>query len=486
MFKLLSERPLITLFILILLIYCPIFGHLDELPLDCWDESRLAMNAHDMNHSGNWIVTTFWNEPDMWNTKPPLMIWLQVVCIRLFGESELAVRMPSAIAAVATCMLLFWFFVKKYGNAFIGLLACLILITSEGYVCRHGIRSGDYDSLLVFFTTSFTLFWFLYLQESKTKYLYLFTSSLILAALTKGVQPLMFLPAILIYTIYCKKLVSVLKTSHFYISIFFFLFFVVGYYLLREQYNPGYIDAVFKNELGGRFAETIETHDGDFWYYFNSMLKHDFSAWLVLVPIGVLLAAISNNEFIKRFAVSICISASVYLLVISLAATKLYWYDMPAIPLLSILAAIFFDRMIVLIENNTRGKQVTYAVIITMILVFLLPYKIIFDKSMGGENPGDMEDNRRTAEFFQDALRGREDIGGYYVAHKYLEQNIAWYVALLEDKKQIKTCGVEHLNEGYKVIIFQGDAEQYILDNYEAELLGSRNVIKKYAIKNRK
>src|SRR5690349_8049272 len=122
----LFRKPFLCLLVLLPLLYFPIFSHLDELPLECWDEARLAMNAHDMHKTGNWIVTTFWNSPDMWNTKPPLMIWLQAICIKIFGENELAIRLPSALAALATCMLLFWFFVKKYGNAMVGLFACVV------------------------------------------------------------------------------------------------------------------------------------------------------------------------------------------------------------------------------------------------------------------------------------------------------------------------------------------------------------------------
>jgi len=62
----------------ILLISFPLFLHLDFLPLRLWDEARTAINASEMYHSGRYLIPTYNGEPDMWNLKPPLMVWLQV------------------------------------------------------------------------------------------------------------------------------------------------------------------------------------------------------------------------------------------------------------------------------------------------------------------------------------------------------------------------------------------------------------------------
>ena len=90
---------IIPYFLLAILLYFPIFGHLDTLVLRQYDESRLAINAFEMFKDGNFLVTHFEGNPDMWNTKPPMMIWLQVFFINLIGLGELALRLPSAFAA---------------------------------------------------------------------------------------------------------------------------------------------------------------------------------------------------------------------------------------------------------------------------------------------------------------------------------------------------------------------------------------------------
>lgn len=67
--------PYIILFTIILIF--PIFYDLGGLTIRQWDESRNATNALEMSKNGNYLVTYFNNNIEMWNTKPPLLIWIQ-------------------------------------------------------------------------------------------------------------------------------------------------------------------------------------------------------------------------------------------------------------------------------------------------------------------------------------------------------------------------------------------------------------------------
>ncbi|UOQ78563.1 hypothetical protein MUN84_08455 [Hymenobacter sp. 5516J-16] len=64
-------------------------------PIYLWDESRVAVNAAEMALNNNWLVAHFEGQPDLWNTKPPLLLWLQVLSIKLFGFNEVAIRLPT-------------------------------------------------------------------------------------------------------------------------------------------------------------------------------------------------------------------------------------------------------------------------------------------------------------------------------------------------------------------------------------------------------
>lgn len=184
-----------TLFLLV--IAYPLFGVLDKMSIRVWDESRLAMNAYEMSHSGNWLVTTFEGAPDMWNTKPPLLIWIQALFIKTFGFGPLALRLPIAIATAINVYYLFYFLGRGLKNQLLGLITAIILMTSVGYVCSHVTRTGDYDGLLILFTTLYCLSFFQFTEDGKYKYLYYFFIFLTLAVLTKSIAGLLFLPALL-------------------------------------------------------------------------------------------------------------------------------------------------------------------------------------------------------------------------------------------------------------------------------------------------
>src|SRR5690606_31525207 len=132
--------------LLAILIYLPLFEFLDSLTIQIWDEARLAINAYEMLNNGNFIVTYFEGEPDMWNTKPPLLIWFQVLFMKILGVNELAVRLPSAIAALFTCITLLVFSLKYFKRFWFGFIVVFILVTSSGYVNIHASRTGDYDA----------------------------------------------------------------------------------------------------------------------------------------------------------------------------------------------------------------------------------------------------------------------------------------------------------------------------------------------------
>jgi 4-amino-4-deoxy-L-arabinose transferase-like glycosyltransferase len=124
------------------------FYRLGHLPVIQWDESRLANNAVEMYLNKSYLVTTYDQKPDMWNTKPPLMIWLQVASISVWGMNEFAVRFPSALAGLIGIFLIgFWVF-KLSKSLTWSSVSMLLLATTGGYIQLHGSITGDYDALL--------------------------------------------------------------------------------------------------------------------------------------------------------------------------------------------------------------------------------------------------------------------------------------------------------------------------------------------------
>jgi 4-amino-4-deoxy-L-arabinose transferase-like glycosyltransferase len=322
-----------------------------------------------MANSGLSWITTYDGSPDHWNTKPPLLIWLMSLSIDCFGASELSVRIPSVMAAMATIVMVFSFAAFYLKRPLIGFFAVLLLLANLTYIQTHGARSGNYDSILALFTTGFLFSGYLYLKDNKhrTLWLSLCMLSIFLAFFTKTIQGMIFIPALVMYALY-KRQYFILKCPLVYFYAILILSVCMAYYFLRNQIDSGYLDAAISNDLLGRFGKVIEDHSGGSFYY----LKY---IW-VMLTIGIIGLQFKqrNHSDISDFSVFLSVAFLFYLLVISAASTKLYWYVIPLAPLASMLIAIAFYQLIEdkLFKATVLGINRKLIVFLTTIFVGLL------------------------------------------------------------------------------------------------------------------
>lgn len=476
--------------ILLALMYMPIFGHLSRLPIRAYDEARVAINAYEMHKDGNLIVAHFEGKPEMWNTKPPLLLWCQVFWMKIIGVNELAIRLPSALAAVLTCGLLLFFFLRYLHTLELGFIAVLVLITSQGYIHIHATRTGDYDALLTLFTTLGGLLFFIYCETQKAKYLYLFFFFTALSVLTKSITGVLFLPAIGIYCILQKRLWGLLKNKHFYLGIFMFLWMVGGFYLWREVQNPGYLTAVWQNELGGRYLEVIEKHTSGFWYYWTNFKDFRLKEWFIFIPCGMLLGFSIKNEKINRITLFSSLMVVVFFLVISTAETKLEWYDVPMYPFLAILIAIgiyvVFDFLKKIKWSQYSGMKQLLPLIL-LIVVCLQPYKNIINKTYLPQDEKWEQESYNISYYLRDAIHGKYDLNHQYLLNQgYLAQNII-YMHVLQDKGvNFSNKEWSHLDLLDVVIAHQEEVKKGVEAMYDYEKINEWKNIVTYKIYGKK
>lgn len=486
-----AEIPKPIVFVtLAVLVYFPLFSHLGAFPIRIWDEARLAISAYEMLNDHNYIVTHHDGEPDMWSTKPPLMIWLQVLCMKVFGVGEFAVRLPSAIAGLLTCIALVVFSLKYLKDYWFGLIAILVLITSQGYINHHVTRTGDYDALLTFFTTVAGLSFFAFCENQKSKWLYYFFAFTILAALTKGITALLFSPALLIYALWRRQVIAMLKNRHFYIGVASFLIIVVGYYFLREAYNPGYIDAVFENELGGRFLSTLEAHEASSWFYYDNLMNTLFKPWFYLIPCGILVGLFIKDEKIKRLAMFSTLMALVFLIVISMSKTKLAWYDAPMYPFLSIIVAIFVYAIYGFLKNNNSLNSIFTFNPFPVLFLFLLavaPYRVILQKTyLPQEFPWD-KDFYEISYYLRDGVRGIHDLNNQTLCYDGYFTHLSFYLNLMNEKgTNVHLKDWTKVEAGEIVFTYQDNIKNYLTQNFKVDTLNQFYKVTTYQIHERK
>lgn len=381
-----SRRDVILFVIVVIAAVFAIFPRLGSQPLREWDESRLAVSAYEMYESGNYLVSTFEYKADLWNTKPPLLLWLQALNMKLFGVGVLAVRLPSAIALFLSTIALFCFF-AKCNRPLAGFYSALILICSKGLLTYHFGRSGDYDSLMCFFCILYCGFFYFFHLSGKKKYWFLFALCLSLGVLTKGVQAILPLAGIIVFLLCKRELLRYLRQPLTYIGMAIFLLLVGGFYISRELASGGYLQAVWNNEVGGRFFTVIEAHNQESTFYLNMLREEQFSYFFWLFPIALIVNFITKEKSLRQVNLYCGLIAAVYFLLISIAKTKLEWYSLPLIPALAAVIGLCFERIHLIAEQKISedvSKKYLFSSLCFMAaaVLFYFPYSQIVQQNI--------------------------------------------------------------------------------------------------------
>src|SRR2546430_9612303 len=98
--------------IVVTLAFC-YFSNLGAIGFVGPDEPGYAWIARDMAESGDWVTPRLYGEP--WFEKPVLYYWMAAASFKLFGVSEAAARLPSALCALFATLSLAWLAWRVYG-----------------------------------------------------------------------------------------------------------------------------------------------------------------------------------------------------------------------------------------------------------------------------------------------------------------------------------------------------------------------------------
>ena len=121
-------------------LYICYFRHLGAIGFVGPDEPRYAWIARDMVETGDWVTPHLYGKP--WFEKPPLFYWCAALCFKLFGVSEAAARLPSAICALLATLALAWLAFRLYGAETARWLL-LLLPTTVGMIGFSHAASTD-------------------------------------------------------------------------------------------------------------------------------------------------------------------------------------------------------------------------------------------------------------------------------------------------------------------------------------------------------
>lgn len=359
------RRERIFVGVFFILIAFLIFYGINDRTLHIWDEARLGMNAANMFITKNYFYTQFDGAPDFWNTKPHLLILLQVLSMKWFGFTEGSFRFPSAMAVLLSSFLIFTW-LRKTGYeifyAFIGVLAFIC----NCFLKEHGAKTGDYESLLIFWQLNYCYAIFKFINTEKENWLFLGYLTLTLAVLTKGITGILLIPGIVIFALIQNKIFIFLRSKAFYLGLIFFIIAIGGYYKIHDFITPGYMRMVYLNEVGGRYFHTIEGHNGNNWYYFKLLsIKNFYFSPILLINLVLLVfnPSLLKGNLLLQYLVTLIVS---FFIILSVSHTKLEWYFYPLYPLLGMVIAILSEELSKRININMKKRWI-HLLIATMI-----------------------------------------------------------------------------------------------------------------------
>jgi 4-amino-4-deoxy-L-arabinose transferase-like glycosyltransferase len=322
-----------------------------------WDEARNAINAWEMYHRGDYINLYYDGQPDTWNAKPPLFIWLVVLGYKIFGFNEIALRLPSVIS---TLFFFYFFFqlIKRRAGGTTAFLSCLILLGCNSIVTRHIGISGDFDALLICLLTIATYHFICFVDEGHQRSVYLTALFCGLAFYTKGTAALLYAPGWLLYVFARKKAAAFFKNRNTWLSISLFLLIAASWIIIVMLYGAKTEDSFYGSNNS---IETMLVHDtyrrltadnfgqhGDYAFVFSS-LDAKMNMWNYLfyvITFFGLIILIRNKQLISFFRkeqnslqlFSWCIILPVAV-VLTFATNKHYWYLAPVFPYVAIITA---------------------------------------------------------------------------------------------------------------------------------------------------
>lgn len=314
-----------------------VFWRLPSTVIWSLDEARYGVAASEMLHAHQYLVPTYAGSPEYWNLKPPLGYWLIEASFHLLGRTVLALRLPSALSALAVVWLTMLFCRRSLGRR-VAILAGLLVATCYGFLSNHGARSGGLDAELALLMSA-ALMMVPRLRGSATARL-AWAALLGLGFLLKSFA---ILPFALVASIYLATAPERPRWSvpAWLPSTAVFVLIVGGWALLRTLHDgsPYFIERMVSEDLLMRASHNIDGASSLPWSYVVG-LGDRFAPWpvfLVALTVRPRSTLSLRHQAILRL---LLLWALLPLALFSLARTHHHWYLDPTYPAWAMLAAL--------------------------------------------------------------------------------------------------------------------------------------------------
>jgi 4-amino-4-deoxy-L-arabinose transferase-like glycosyltransferase len=343
-----------------------LFWGIGDIGLIDETEPLFVEASHQMLLTGNWVTPYFDGETRF--DKPPLIYWFMVLMFKIFGVSEWAARMPSALSAIAIVLFCFYTlrshspslhpakawsgqsFKRPWLAAWLG--ATVLLLNLNTYFWG---RTGYSDMLLATTMGGALLAFFMgYAQPDlklQRRWYTAFYGLIALAILTKGPIAILLPAAIIVgFTLYLGNLRQVMQELRLIRGMLIVGVIALPWYILVTIANgEAFIDSFFGYHNLVRFSSVVNQHSGP-WYFHFLVILAGFFPWSAYLPEAIYRARPwQRQEWQKRSrSEQLGLYALVWFAIIlgffTVSVTKYFSYTLPLMPAAAILVSLLWTE----------------------------------------------------------------------------------------------------------------------------------------------
>ena len=203
------------------------------------DEPRYAQVAREMFARHDWITPTLGGKP--WLEKPPFYYWQAMLAYSIFGVSDWAARLPSAVDATLLVVAIYCFLRKlRPGSELNGALMTASAAGVIGFA-----RAASTDMPLAAMLSIALLAWYAWWEMGNKKFLALGYVFLALATLAKGPVAPFLAGIIIVFFAVVQREYSLLRRTLWLPGILLFCAITLPWYVAEQLKNPEFFRIFF-------------------------------------------------------------------------------------------------------------------------------------------------------------------------------------------------------------------------------------------------
>lgn len=380
-------------------------------PIQNWDEGIHGAVSLEMVEDGDWLTPHYMG--GAYFRKPPLKIWMTAGLFSLLptpsrspspweGEklAAWALRLPSALAGIATSLLIAWWMWEWRRSRWEAFLAGVIVATMRP-IFFHAFRTGEMDGLLTLFVVASLYCWWKTIEhptpshspslgEGEKKiispppagrggvggWLTLCGAAVGLAVMTKSAAGLLPLPIIAVHWFIHRNTIRIPIRSLLLLTSYFLVLIAPWHLIMTMLHGMSFWNDYLGWHVVKRATEALHNETAGTWWYVGTFARRFTPYTYVFVP--ALISAVVARMVMWRInpqRQDLKRSDAMPLLIIwfligfalfTIMRTKLDWYLLPLYPAAVMLTVWFLAEL----HEQIRGRflRIAYAGVLILLL----------------------------------------------------------------------------------------------------------------------